>query len=127
MLKITVKERPGSLTFVLEGRLCGAWAAEADRAWSRLLETVHDREILLDLAGVTFVDRDGEALLAAILGRGTKVRASGVLVSHVVEEVQQRVLGSERGLFPRNAGAHRAPARRSTLPSPKCKGPRSGT
>jgi anti-anti-sigma regulatory factor len=91
MLKITTKERPGSVTFVLEGRLCGPWAAEAEVAWARLVADTLDQEILLDLAGVTFIDHDGEALLASILGRGTKVRASGVMISHLVQEVQQKV------------------------------------
>lgn len=91
MLKITTKERPGSVTFVLEGRLCGPWAAEAEVAWARLVTDTHDQEILLDLAGVTFIDHVGEALLASMLGRGTKVRASGVMISHLVQEVQQKV------------------------------------
>lgn len=91
MLKITTQQRPGSVTFVLEGRLCGPWAAEAELAWFELVASVHAQEILLDLAGVTFIDRDGEALLATMLGRGTKVRASGVMISHLVEEVQHRV------------------------------------
>jgi|ERR1700757_2889566 anti-anti-sigma regulatory factor len=91
MLKISTKERDGSITFVLEGRLCGAWATEAELAWSRLISSAGDQEILLDLGGVTFVDRTGEALLASMLGRGTKVRASGVMMSHLVQEVQQRV------------------------------------
>lgn len=91
MLKITTKERPGTITFVLEGRLCGPWATEAELAWTRLVASTQDQEILLDLAGVTFVDRDGEALLASMLGRGTKVRATGVMISHLVQEVQERV------------------------------------
>jgi anti-anti-sigma regulatory factor len=91
MLKISTKEREGSVTFILEGRVCGAWAKEAELAWSRLLSAAGDREILLDLGGVTFVDRAGEALLVSMLERGTKVRASGVMISHLVQEVQQRV------------------------------------
>ena len=91
MLKISTQERERSVTFILEGRLCGAWATEAELAWSRLLSAVRDREILLDLGGVTFVDRTGEALLASMLERGAKVRASGVMMSHLVQEVQQRV------------------------------------
>ena len=91
MLKISTKEGERSVTLILEGRLCGAWATEAELAWSRLLTTVGDREILLDLGGVTFVDRTGEALLASMLERGAKVRASGVMMSHLVQEVQQRV------------------------------------
>jgi anti-anti-sigma regulatory factor len=91
MLKISTKERAGSVAFILEGRLCGAWTVEAELAWSRLLSTLHQEEVVLDLAGVTFIDRAGEALVTAMLGRGTKVRASGVMISHLVEEVQQKV------------------------------------
>jgi translation initiation factor IF-2 len=46
---------------------------------------------LVDLAGVTFIDQDGKKLLASILRRGAAVRASGVLVSYVVEQVQQQI------------------------------------
>ena len=91
MLKISTEEREGSITFILEGRLCGAWATEAELAWSRLLSMAGARDILLDLGGVTFIDRTGETLLASILERGTKVRANGVMISHLVQEVKERV------------------------------------
>jgi len=102
MLKITTREHSGAITFILEGRLCGPWAKEAELAWTRLLESSPQAEIRLDLAGVTFIDRAGETLLTAMLSRGTKVRASGVLISHFVEEVQQRVseLASQRVFKP---------------------------
>lgn len=95
MLKITTKERDGSITFTLEGRLCGAWAIEAEQAWSRVVASDHDQHILLDLAGVTFVDNAGEALLASMIARGARVRANGVMISHLVHEVQRRVSGNE--------------------------------
>jgi anti-anti-sigma regulatory factor len=91
MLKVTIKEQPESFTLVLEGRLCRPWTSEAERGWSTLILAAADKELLLDLAGVTFVDRDGEALLTSILEHGAKVRASGVLVSHMVRQVQQRI------------------------------------
>jgi anti-anti-sigma regulatory factor len=91
MLKISIKERSGALIFILEGRLCGAWAAEAEVAWARALSASHGQDILLDLGGVTFIDRAGEALLASMLARPTKVRATGVMISHLVQEVQQKV------------------------------------
>lgn len=92
MLKVTVKEQPQSCTLVLEGRLCRPWTSEAERGWSKLILAAADKELLIDLAGVTFVDRDGEALLASILEHGAKVRVSGVWVSHMVRQVQQRIL-----------------------------------
>ena len=92
MLKVTTKERPRSVTFVLEGQLCRPWTAEAEQGWSRLMSIAGNKELRLDLKGVTFVNGDGEELLASMLERGTRVRASGVLISHLVEEVQKRIL-----------------------------------
>ena len=92
MLKIIRREQPASLTFVLEGRLCHPWTAEAERSWLQLLSMAGNKELWVDLAGVTFIDRAGEELRASILERDTKVRVSGVLVSHLVEEVQRKVL-----------------------------------
>lgn len=96
MLKITTKETPGSLTYVLEGRLCRPWTVEAERSWSNLISTAGDKELLLDLAGVTFVDRDGEVLVTSILEQGAKVRASGLLVSHMVRQAQRRAAQKSR-------------------------------
>lgn len=92
MLKVTIKEQPEAFTLVLEGRLCRPWTSEAERGWSNLMSAAGNRDLLLDLAGVTFMDQDGEALLASILAHGAKVRASGVLVGHMVRQVQQRIL-----------------------------------
>jgi anti-anti-sigma regulatory factor len=91
MLRITTKERPGSVTMVLEGRLCGAWTAEAEKAWLKLASTAEGQELAVDLSGLTFVDKAGESWLASILGQGAKVKASGVLISHIVHEVERRL------------------------------------
>lgn len=87
-----MKEQPGSFTLVFEGRLCRPWTAEAEREWSYIVSTATHEEVLLDLAGVTFVDREGESLLTSMLERGATVRASGLLVTHVVEQIRQRIL-----------------------------------
>ena len=91
MLKITTKDRPESFTLVLEGRLCRPWLCEVEDRWLELISSAGEKQLLVDLAGVTFIDRDGEKLLASILGRGAAVRASGVLVSYMVQQVQQQI------------------------------------
>jgi len=91
MLKVTTKEGAASLTFILEGRLCRPWTAEVKRGWEKLISAAGDKKVVLDLAGLTFVDGDGEALLTSMLESGTQVRARGVLVSHVVAQVQKRI------------------------------------
>jgi len=91
MLKVTTKEGAASLTFVLEGRLCWPWTAEAERGWTKLISTAGDKKVVIDLSGLTFVDADGEALLSLMMQSGTQVRARGVLVSHLVAQVQKRI------------------------------------
>lgn len=102
MLKISTRVRPESLTFVLEGRLCRPWIDEVERGWTKFVSTAGEKTLLLDLEGVTFVDRDGEALLASILKSGTRVRACGVLVRHIVEQVRgqasRKLMRSSRGM-----------------------------
>lgn len=88
MLRITTAEKEDSIVFSIEGRLCGAWADEARSEWLRLRERVNGHPIELDLAGVTYVDRAGESLLAEILSTGARVHSSGVLISHIVERVR---------------------------------------
>jgi anti-anti-sigma regulatory factor len=91
MLRITTAEKEDSIVFSIEGRLCGAWAEEARGEWQRLRERVNSHPIVLDLAGVTYVDRAGESLLAEILSAGARVHANGVLISHIVERVRTQV------------------------------------
>ena len=109
MLKITTKEGAASLTFVLEGRLCRPWTAEAERGWTKLISTAGDKKVVLDLAGLTFVDGDGEALLGLMIESGTQVRARGVWVSHLVEQVQKRMQRTPKRFSRGTPGPRRDP------------------
>ena len=91
MLRITTGEKEDSIVFSIEGRLCGAWADEARGEWVRFSERVNGHPIVLDLAGLTYVDHAGERLLAEILSTGARVRSSGVLISHIVDRVRAQV------------------------------------
>jgi hypothetical protein len=42
---------------------------------------------MIDLAGVTFIDGEGKALLARLWRQGAKLQASGCLTRCVVEEI----------------------------------------
>jgi anti-anti-sigma regulatory factor len=96
VLKITTKEHPESFTLVLEGRLCRPWLGEVEDRWSELISSAAEKQLLVDLAGVTFIDQDGEKLLASILERGAAVRASGVLVRYMVQQAQQQIARDAR-------------------------------
>ena len=68
MLRISAIESPNNAaTLRLEGQLAGAWIAELAAMCERLLAAHH--EVTLDLADVSFIDRQGLALLAALSRR----------------------------------------------------------
>jgi hypothetical protein len=80
MLKVTTKEAQSSLTFILEGRLCRPWTVEAERGWTKLVSSAGNKKLLLD----------------SMMESGTKVRARGVQVSHLVTQVQKRMQRKSR-------------------------------
>ena len=91
MLKVTIHESEHGITLVLEGRLCGPCTSEAERGWHDALARTRNKKILIDLAGVSFVDGAGELLLMNILEQGAAIRVAGVLMDHLVEDLRQRV------------------------------------
>ncbi|MCI0639889.1 MAG: hypothetical protein L0Y72_08035 [Gemmataceae bacterium] len=87
MLRITVHDDPGSLTFQLEGKLAGPFVREAEDCWRRTTDAQPQKAILFDLAAVTTIDAAGKALLATAHAQGAKLLASGCLMRAVVAEI----------------------------------------
>ena len=80
MLKITRDSLGGRPRLRVEGRLAGPWVEELRSLLGRPAGG-----ILLDLGAVTYVDRGGERLLRALLGReDVKVTASSTFVSELL-------------------------------------------
>ena len=86
MLRITVLDNSGPLTFRLEGRLAGPWVRELENCWQSMLVSQR-KPVLFDLTGVTFVDSAGKAFLAARHAQGAELVASGCLMRAVVAEI----------------------------------------
>jgi anti-anti-sigma regulatory factor len=89
MLRITVREELRSVTFQLEGRLAGRWVRELEECWQRTVVTQQRRIVRVDLAGVTFVDAEGEAYLAVLHQHGAELVAADCLTKAVVDEITQ--------------------------------------
>jgi anti-anti-sigma regulatory factor len=90
MLRITVHEKPRSLTFRLEGRLAGPWLQELDKCWRSTLARQRKPTLCVDLTGVTFIDAAGQASLAALHRQGAEFLAADCLTKGVVDEITQR-------------------------------------
>jgi ABC-type transporter Mla MlaB component len=72
VLRITSSsERGRPATLTIEGRITGDWVDELSRAVSATVGTASG--IVLDMAGVTFVDQGGVALLRRLKDRGIEL------------------------------------------------------
>jgi hypothetical protein len=68
VLRITRLNSPGGPVIRLEGRVCGCWVDEL-----RSLAALSTLPVTIDLAWVTFVDRDGAAALGDLARQGVRM------------------------------------------------------
>jgi hypothetical protein len=87
MLRITVHDKPGALTFQLEGRLAGPWVRVLEECWWSALGRERKPLFRVDLTGVTSIDAAGRAHLAAMHREGAELVATDCLTKAVVAEI----------------------------------------
>jgi anti-anti-sigma regulatory factor len=73
MLNITMHNEPDLATFVLEGKLSGAWVDEFQHCYHMLSVFPHEKSVVVDLSGVTSMDTAGEDLLLQIRQDGAEL------------------------------------------------------
>lgn len=88
MLKITVHNLDSRTTLELEGKLVGPWVPEVEACWEA--ERGKSPEFYVDLAGVSFVDAEGRALLIRLHQAGAVLVAKGCLTRAIIAEVMSR-------------------------------------
>jgi hypothetical protein len=89
MLRITVHDDSGALTFQLEGRLAGPWVQALEECWQDTLTRRCNAILRLDLTGVTSIDAGGQGCLAALHRQGAEFIAADCLMKAVVAEITQ--------------------------------------
>jgi len=87
MLRITVHDDPGALTFQLEGKLAGPWVRVLEECWQTTLDRQHKPILRVDLTGVTAIDAAGKDCLAAMHREGAELLAADCLTKAVVAEI----------------------------------------
>jgi anti-anti-sigma regulatory factor len=88
MLKITTIETEVQRKLILAGGIVEPWAAELSRAWGRACDSLGGRKLVVDLAGVTVISRDGTRVLHEMMNHGVEFICRGVYVSHVVRNLR---------------------------------------
>ncbi len=96
MLRITVEEGDDRISLRLEGRMCGPWIGELRTSWSKARASRFGRKLVVDLRGVTFIDREGREVLLSIHREGAELLCQGCLNELIVEEIKSQY-AQERG------------------------------
>jgi len=94
MLRITIHDEPGILTFQLEGKLTGPWVRELEACWHRTLAERREPVHRFDLTGVTLIDAVGKAFLATAHERGAKFVAAGCFMRAIVAQITHSAIAA---------------------------------
>jgi hypothetical protein len=89
MLRITVQDSLESLSFLLEGKLAGAYVRQVEECRQRALAGRRRPVVRFDLSGVTFIDAAGKAYLEAMHRLGAEFVAADCLTKAIVAEITQ--------------------------------------
>jgi anti-anti-sigma regulatory factor len=87
MMKIQTKEVDDVLILQVEGRLTGAFVPELESCWQAARTGQPARRILVDLKGVTCIDRSGRYLLQLMHGSGVGFLKAGLAVQDTLDQV----------------------------------------
>ncbi len=90
MLRTTILEESTEQRWTLQGRLSGPWVAHLKSDWQKSHCRSGKRKCVVDVSGVTFVDLEGERVLAAMINDGAEFIASGVYTRHMLEMLERR-------------------------------------
>ena len=88
MLRTMISDEPFGQRWVLQGRLCGQWAADLKEKWEAMKSTREGRGCRVDLEGVTSVDDEGERVLLKMLSEGALLVASRAYMKYVLESLE---------------------------------------
>ena len=97
-MKISLVESPRRCRLIVEGRLIAPWVAEFMTACKEAIDSLHGRELIIDLRGVRAVSPEGESALVQLMRKDVKFQC-GVFMKELL-----RQLARQRPMRDRSAG-----------------------
>ena len=90
MLRITVKEKDSEQRWTLQGRLTQECVAELISNWQAARSRPSAGNRIVDLNGITVIDKGGEDVLSMMIGEGATFVATGLYTKHLMEALHER-------------------------------------
>ncbi len=75
--------------WTLQGRLVSPWVNELKASWKKAHSPVQGRRCIVNLDGVTFIDKSGERVLRSMSKQGARFVASDVYIKHVLDRLRR--------------------------------------
>lgn len=85
-----------SLSLKLEGSLQGPWVDELQKAWSASALELPEKPVLVNLAGVSFMDERGRSLLLQMKQAGAILQGASLFLRHVLDGEAGKLPKSEK-------------------------------
>lgn len=96
MLRITTESSPEVFTFLVEGKLVGAWAKELEQSWRQNAASRENRVAIIDLSETQYIDSEGRRVLANLAGEGARFRTACPLIESMIESIAAEIGGKSR-------------------------------
>ena len=90
MLRITIADTAMEEQWTLQGRLVSPWVNELKASWKKAHSPVQGRRCIVNLDGVTFIDKSGERVLRSMSKQGARFVASDVYVRYVLDRLRRK-------------------------------------
>ena len=90
MLRITIADTAMEERWILQGRLVSPWVDELKASWKKAHSPAQGRRCIVNLDGVTFIDKSGERVLRSMSKQGARFVASDVYVKHVIDRLRRK-------------------------------------
>ena len=91
MLKISILDTASCRRLVIEGKLVAPWASELAIVWRRAKSDLNNRELVVDVKGLTAITEDGENVLLDLMKDGASFRSSGVFTKQVLKRLARKI------------------------------------
>ena len=91
MLKISIRDSKTRRMLVLEGKVIAPWANELRSVCDGPRNLADQRQLVIDVRGVTDISADGEQILQCLMVHGAKFRGTGVFMKQVLKELGRRM------------------------------------
>jgi ABC-type transporter Mla MlaB component len=96
MFRIQQTASATETVIAVEGRLVRDYVSTAESCCDQAFSS--GKPVIVFLKDVSVIDSDGRALLARLLARGARIRATGVYTQHLVEEITRDLKALDHGV-----------------------------